>query len=82
MYRLGSQRNHLYALLFGGAQIIDAFAGVNDVGADNIAVAERTLYETGIAAVYRDVGGTRARKLFFRTDTGGYAVKLLPLGAE
>ena len=81
MFRLGCQRNHLHALLFGGAQLLSAFVGVNDVGADNVAVARRTLDDVGVAVVYLHVGGTCARKLFFRTDTGGYAVKLLSRGA-
>ena len=81
MYHLGCQRYHMHALLLGGAQILDAFVGVSDIGADNLAVAETKLDEIGIAIVYRDVGGTHARKVFFRTDTGGHAVKLLPGGS-
>jgi len=78
MDRLGCKRSHLNAMVFGGARVIDAFVGVSDIGTANIAAAEFALDEIGIAMVYRHVGGTRGRKVFFRTDTGGYGVKLLP----
>jgi chemotaxis protein CheD len=40
------------------------------LGAQNVEVARRALAQHGIPIVAEDVGGTRGRKLLFRTDEG------------
>ncbi|HSC59227.1 MAG TPA: chemotaxis protein CheD [Gemmatimonadales bacterium] len=75
---LGSRRTQLLAKVFGGASVLDTATPAADaLGARNVAFAERALAEAGIPIVSRDVGGTRGRKLYFRTDDGSAWVRKL-----
>lgn len=77
--RLGGQRQHLRAKLFGGGHMIGAprsAAGLS-LGQRNAELARRLLAELGIPIVAEDLGGTCGRKLRFRTHDGSAWVKTL-----
>ncbi len=67
LLRQGAARARLEAKLFGGASVI---AGLSDVGAGNVAFAEKFLADEGIALVGGDVRGTRARRVQFWPVSG------------
>lgn len=77
--RLGCQRQHLRAKVFGGAHLIGTSipAGTPSLGMRNAELARRVLAEAGIAILAEDVGGIAGRKLRFRTDTGTALIKTL-----
>jgi chemotaxis protein CheD len=77
--RLGSQRQHLRAKVFGGAHLIGPpLPGAPpSLGSRNAELARRLLAEAGIAILAEDVGGSAGRKLRFRTDDGLALVKTL-----
>ncbi|MGM0442870.1 MAG: chemotaxis protein CheD [Fibrobacterota bacterium] len=68
----GFHPSELEAQIFGGAYPPGA-AG-RDIGAENIAVAEKVLARKGITLVSRDVGGGRGRKIVLDVATGHVAV--------
>ncbi|WP_224242702.1 GAF domain-containing protein [Hyalangium gracile] len=80
--RLGSQRQHLRAKVFGGAHM----AGPPPPGAKpglgqrNAEVARRLLEGLGIPILAEDLGGSAGRKLRFRTDDGTALIKMLGKG--
>jgi chemotaxis protein CheD len=80
--RLGSQRRHLRAKLFGGASVGTGFRlrGRAHLGERNAELARKLLAEWGISIVAEDLGGTSGRKLRFRTDDGTALVKKLGAG--
>ncbi len=67
LLRQGALRARLQAKLFGGASVI---AGLSDVGAGNVAFAEKFLADEGIALAGGDVRGTRARRVQFWPVSG------------
>ncbi|MDY7228299.1 GAF domain-containing protein [Hyalangium rubrum] len=76
--RLGSQRQHLRAKVFGGAAVGGiAPGGKAGLGQRNAELARQLLGELGISLVAEDLGGTTGRKLRFRTDDGSALVKKL-----
>ena len=70
----GIARTELRAKIFGGASI-----GIirNSLASRNIAAADDFLSGLGIPVEARDVGGSRGRKLLFRTSDGAAWVRLL-----
>jgi chemotaxis protein CheD len=79
MTRLGSQREHLRAKVFGGASMNGGpqAGSVASLGQRNAELARRLLLEAGIPIVAEDLGGTAGRKLRFRTDDGSVLIKTL-----
>jgi chemotaxis protein CheD len=79
MALLGSRTRDLEAKLFGGASVV--LAGAADpsrsLGMQNVVLARRLLEARGIPVVAEDVGGTRGRKITFRTDLGDAWVRKL-----
>lgn len=65
----GARRATLRAKLFGGARLLTIGAH-GDIGAENIAFARAALANLGIPIAAADVGGTQARRLLYRPDTG------------
>lgn len=80
--RLGSQRKHLKAKVFGGAHVLGGpvSGGAPTLGDRNADMARRLLAAAGIPIVAEDLGGHRGRKLRFRTDNGTALVKMLEAG--
>lgn len=78
---LGARREALQAKVFGGACVLAAFReagpGAMHLGERNSELAAAFLAEASIPLVGRDVGGTRGRKLIFRTDDGTALVRTL-----
>jgi chemotaxis protein CheD len=68
----------LRAKIFGGASVLDNGVAPREVlGARNIELARVLLTLAGIPVVAEDVGGTRGRKLIFRTSDGAAWVRKL-----
>jgi len=75
---LGCSRNSLQAKLFGGANVIKAFSGADDLlGLQNAETARRLLAQFGIPIVKQDLGGSQGRKIIFHVDSGRAWVKRL-----
>ena len=74
MLRLGARRQNMAVKLVGGGRM---WADGTDIGAGNIAFAKSFLAEEGLALVGSDVGGTRPRRVHFRTAEGAVRVKAL-----
>lgn len=82
--KAGGWRANLEAKVFGGAnmfgnQIKSREAGI-PVGEQNVAFAKKYLDLEGIAITKIDVGGERARKIYFDSKNG--FVKLFRIGAD
>ncbi len=75
---LGAVKSRLGAKLFGGANVLRAFADdINHIGAANIAAARRLLAQRNIPIHAEDVGGTRGRRLTFAVHDGSASVRRL-----
>lgn len=67
----GANFRRLQAKLFGGACVMASFQSAGmDLGSRNAEVARDYLHKARIPIVVEDLGGTRGRKVIFRTDTG------------
>ena len=76
--QLGSNQGNLEAKIFGGACVIgNPRNDTLHLGAKNVEVARKLLKTENIRIVVEDVGGKRARKLVFHTDTGTVWLKKL-----
>jgi chemotaxis protein CheD len=67
LLRNGARRERLEAKLFGGARMFD---GLSDVGAANVAFAEKFLRDEGIPVLGSSLGGTEARRVQYWPTTG------------
>jgi len=67
LLKRGGVRSRLEAKLFGGANVV---AGLSDVGARNIAFAQKFLLTEGIAVVGGDLGGDHSRRIQYWPSTG------------
>jgi len=67
LLRSGARRERLEAKMFGGARM---FGGLSDVGASNIAFAEKFLADEGIPVLGGSVGGVGARRVQFWPHSG------------
>ena len=75
---LGVPAQSLKAKIFGGASVLDNGIAPREVlGARNVELARVLLTLAGIPVVAEDVGGTRGRKLIFRTSDGAAWVRKL-----
>ena len=68
----GSNRAHLEAQIFGGAQ--NEKRESEDVGRKNYMTAKKILAREGIPIVSEDVGGMKGRKIIFSTSSNEIAV--------
>jgi chemotaxis protein CheD len=76
--RIGTPATGLQAKIFGGASVLDnGVAPREALGGRNIELARVLLRLAGIPIVAEDVGGTRGRKLIFRTGDGAAWVRKL-----
>ena len=75
---IGASCDRLVAKLFGGANVLRAFADESrHIGAANVDLARSTLARYGIPIGAEDVGGTRGRKLVFSAPDGAAWVKVI-----
>lgn len=72
----GSRRTDLTAQIYGGACVIEAFAGsARLLGEQNVEAAVRLLREEGVPVTASAAGGNRGRKIAFDTWSGATAVR-------
>jgi chemotaxis protein CheD len=77
LYSLGSANENMVAKIFGGAnQLADRRHSYN-IGARNIAIAEKMLAEKRINILTRSTGGIGGRKIIFHTATNQVFLKTL-----
>jgi len=74
MIRRGARRPDMQVKLVGGGRM---WADGSDIGASNVAFARSFLTEEKLKLVGTDVGGTRPRRVHFRTVEGLVRVKAL-----
>src|SRR5688572_8458837 len=74
LLRMGCQKQHIVAKLFGGANQINTSVNIGD---KNIQIAREQLDEFGIRILGESVGGSVGRKLRFNTGTGEVLMKFL-----
>jgi chemotaxis protein CheD len=78
MLALGARRDALVAKVFGGANVLHAFADdAQHIGAANVELAREALARYGIPIGAEDVGGVRGRKLVLSTPDGAAWVKVV-----
>jgi chemotaxis protein CheD len=61
----GSQPEHLTAQVFGGA--VNPLGGCEEIGLENVRVAQKLLESKRIPIISEDVGGTMGRKIVYNT---------------
>lgn len=76
--RRGGQKSRLEAKVFGGANVIDVTAS-ETVGDRNCSFVIEYLRREGIRLVAQDLGGERARRVFYFPETGRASVLKLPV---
>ncbi len=76
MVKAGAQRENIVGKVFGGACMISELRA-SRIGDKNIETAHACLSEFKIVSLLDDVGGERARKVLFLTDTGDATVRLV-----
>lgn len=79
--RRGGMKPDLEAKIFGGANVIDT-AAKETVGIRNGRFVEEYLRSEGIRVTARDLGGDRARRVFFFPSSGRASVLRLPPSAS
>ena len=72
---IGAEARRLEAKVFGGACVLGAARNGHDLGSKNVEAARERLAAERIKVVAEDVGGTRGRRLVFRTWDGTALVK-------
>ncbi len=71
--RTGARKEDLEAKVFGAANVL-ANAELNNVGAQNSEIVIKYLRDEGIRLLAADLGGDRARRVFFFPSTGSVKV--------
>ncbi|MFQ5566075.1 MAG: chemotaxis protein CheD [Paracoccaceae bacterium] len=74
--RRGGERSRLQAKLFGGAEVM-ALPSASPVGKSNREFARGFLRREGIPVTAADLGGTRARRVFFKPAADRVLVQML-----
>ncbi|MFN5382242.1 MAG: chemotaxis protein CheD [Alphaproteobacteria bacterium] len=74
MVKVGGQKRHMVAKIFGGAKMIDI---TSRIGEKNISFVEDFLQNEGIAIVASDVGGSCPRRVHFELKTGKVKIRKL-----
>jgi chemotaxis protein CheD len=73
--RLGADRRHFEAKVFGGGKMFSTETGATRVAERNIDFALGFLKDERIPIVSQDLGGTTGREVFFYTATGRMRLK-------
>lgn len=79
LLKKGARRDRLEAKLFGGGRII---GGLNDVGGQNAAFAQKFLSDERIAYVGGSLGGRNARRIEFYPVSGRVRQQIIDRGEE
>lgn len=74
MLKLGAERRHLNAKIFGGGDILQSLSRIN-IGRRNVEFVHRYLGAENIPVHGDDTLGNLARKIYFFSDTGKVWVK-------
>ncbi|MEO1550217.1 MAG: chemoreceptor glutamine deamidase CheD [Pseudomonadota bacterium] len=74
----GGKRETLEAKAFGGSRVIETTAEAS-VGNRNVSFVQEYLQSEGITLTASDLGGARARRVFYFPDTGRVIVQRLPI---
>ena len=74
MLQAGARHSRLVAGVFGGGAVVPELRYGTRIGDQNGGLALRLLQQRDIAIVKVDLGGEKARKIFFRTDNGNTLV--------
>jgi len=74
----GAVKRNLRAKVFGGAHILRSVNEANSPGKRNLEFVFRFLEIESYPVISMDVGGSNARKIYFRTDTGDVRLKRVP----
>jgi len=73
--KLGGNRRHLKAKLFGGAHLFPSIPENRSIGKQNAVFSTEFLKKEGIEILKVDLGGHATRKIYFHTDTGKVFLK-------
>ncbi len=78
--QLGARSSELVVKLFGGADMLRVLTSRTNasVGRQNCDAALQTLTSEGLTLSGFDLGGTKGRVVYFRTDTGEVFLRRLP----
>jgi chemotaxis protein CheD len=74
---IGADRRRIVAKVFGGACVLGNAMGRHDIGRQNVEAAVQFLAAERILVTAEDMGGSRGRKLVFRTTDGVVWLKTL-----
>ena len=79
LMKKGASRKMLQAKIFGGAAVLSTVSDMYGMGARNIAFVQKFLDAESIPLLSSDVGGEKARKIFFNTGTGEVLLKRIEI---
>lgn len=68
MLKAGANKNDLIFKVFGGSNVVSHIT--NDIGLKNIEFVKNWIQSEGYKLEAIDVGGSKARKIYFDTETG------------
>jgi chemotaxis protein CheD len=77
LQKLGGQRRHLQAKIFGGGHVLQIPRHAESVPERNIRFINEYMVAEGIPVLCRDLGGYLPRRIHFATATGKVQVKRL-----
>ena len=72
--KLGAQKGRLVAKVAGGSRLLDE-NGTFKIGERNLVVLRKVLWKNNILIAGQDVGGTVARTMYLRMDSGQTTIK-------
>ena len=73
--KLGGEKKHFAAKVFGGANLLPSIPYEKCVGKKNVLFVLNFLSTESIPVISQDVGGNDSRKVYFHTDTGDVFLK-------
>lgn len=77
MIKVGAQRQHIIAKVFGGGEVIESNHHFFNIGKRNIELAHSMLSELRIPVKAESTGGKLGRKIQFNTVTGAVKMKYI-----
>ena len=82
MLKLGSNKDHLIAKVFGGGAVLEVSNSSFNIGERNIQAAKDILAAHRIPIEAESTGGTNGRKIIFNTLTGEVVHRLIKNGSN